>query len=134
MTYSTPSHPAPALGYDRYKLIVQVVLGENRQQGVRVMSRCLWDPDTDNYASYSFKNVRGAWAQAGGSCTRAPRTSRVRLRREHAHKPRTAASSMCERCLSSLAHERTTNPTQPRAGHDVVHSNGLWLLPGVARV
>jgi hypothetical protein len=65
LTYSTPSHPAPALGYDRYKLIVQVVLGENRQQGVRVMSRCLWDPDTDNYASYSFKNVRGAWAQAG---------------------------------------------------------------------
>ena len=59
----TPRAPRPdlhtELGYERYKLVVQVVLGENRQQGVRVISRCLWDPDTDNFTSYSYKNVRG---------------------------------------------------------------------------
>ena len=34
---------------------MQVVLGENRQQGVRVASRCLWDAAADNYASYTYK-------------------------------------------------------------------------------
>ena len=43
----------------RYKLVCQVVLGEMKDQGVRVTSRCLWDPDSDNYASAYFKNVRG---------------------------------------------------------------------------
>ena len=42
----------------RYKIIVQVTLGEMKDQGVRSTSRCLWDPSTDNYASSSFKNVR----------------------------------------------------------------------------
>lgn len=41
----------------RYKLVCQVVLGEMKDQGVRVTSRCLWDPDSDNYASAYFKNV-----------------------------------------------------------------------------
>jgi len=34
--------------------VVQVVVGENKSQSARVASRCLWDTDTDNYASYSF--------------------------------------------------------------------------------
>ena len=42
----------------RYKLVTFVALGENRLQGVRVTSRCLWDADTDNYATCSWKNVR----------------------------------------------------------------------------
>lgn len=29
-----------------------------RDQAIRVASRCLWDPTTDNYASTSFTNVR----------------------------------------------------------------------------
>ncbi len=41
----------------RYKLVCQVALGEMKDQGVRVTSRCLWDPDSDNYASAYFKNV-----------------------------------------------------------------------------
>ena len=42
----------------RHKLVCQVVLGEMKDQGVRVTSRCLWDPDSDNYASAYYKNVR----------------------------------------------------------------------------
>ena len=40
----------------RYKLVTFVALGENRLQGVRVSSRCLWDAGTDDYATCSFKN------------------------------------------------------------------------------
>ncbi|TMS20667.1 Tctex1 domain-containing protein 2 [Larimichthys crocea] len=43
-------------GFDRYKLVVQVVIGEQRGQGVKVSSRCLWDADTDNYAEDVFMN------------------------------------------------------------------------------
>ncbi|XP_014288958.1 dynein light chain Tctex-type protein 2B isoform X2 [Halyomorpha halys] len=42
--------------YERYKLIVNVVLGERRGGGVKVGARCLWDPETDSYASESFVN------------------------------------------------------------------------------
>jgi len=44
-------------GYPRYKFIVQVVISSTSGQGIRVASRFLWDPTTDNYASASFKNV-----------------------------------------------------------------------------
>ena len=50
------SSPLAALGLPRYKFVVQVSLGEVRGQGVRVASRCLWDTDTDNHASYSFRS------------------------------------------------------------------------------
>ncbi|CAH1405455.1 unnamed protein product [Nezara viridula] len=42
--------------YERYKLIVNVVLGERRGGGVKVGARCLWDPETDSYTSESFVN------------------------------------------------------------------------------
>ncbi len=42
----------------RYKIVVQAILGEMKDQGVRVASKCLWDADSDNYASYSYRNVR----------------------------------------------------------------------------
>lgn len=44
------------LGYDRYKFIVQVLIGEKREQGVRMGSRCFWDSNTDNQASDTFTN------------------------------------------------------------------------------
>lgn len=44
------------LRYPRYKIAVQVVLGQNKNQGAQLASRCLWDAETDNYASYTFKN------------------------------------------------------------------------------
>uniref|UniRef100_UPI0037E88297 dynein light chain Tctex-type protein 2B n=1 Tax=Semicossyphus pulcher TaxID=241346 RepID=UPI0037E88297 len=43
-------------GFDKYKLVVQVVIGEQRGQGVKMSSRCLWDADTDNYAEDIFMN------------------------------------------------------------------------------
>ena len=42
----------------RYKFVVQVVVGEQRGEGVRMGVRCFWDADTDNYAEESFRNVR----------------------------------------------------------------------------
>ncbi|XP_017268774.1 tctex1 domain-containing protein 2 [Kryptolebias marmoratus] len=44
------------LGLDRYKLVVQVVIGEQRGQGVMMSLKCLWDADIDNYAEDVFKN------------------------------------------------------------------------------
>eukprot|EP01031_Cornospumella_fuschlensis_P043783 gene43783-53543_t len=44
------------LGYDRYKFIVQVLIGERREQGVYFGTRCFWDSNTDNQASDNFTN------------------------------------------------------------------------------
>jgi hypothetical protein len=41
----------------RYKIIVQTTVGQLHDQGIRVASRGLWDPNTDNYASASYANV-----------------------------------------------------------------------------
>lgn len=45
-----------ALGYDRYKLVVQVTLGERTGQAMRILARCLWDTSADNFASEFFEN------------------------------------------------------------------------------
>ncbi|XP_042207389.1 dynein light chain Tctex-type protein 2B-like isoform X2 [Homarus americanus] len=42
------------LGLPRYKFVVNVVIGEQRGEGVKVGARCLWDADTDNYAADVF--------------------------------------------------------------------------------
>ncbi|XP_012678638.1 dynein light chain Tctex-type protein 2B-like [Clupea harengus] len=44
------------VGFERYKLVVQVVLGEQRGEGVKMAARCYWDADTDNYAQDIFMN------------------------------------------------------------------------------
>lgn len=44
------------LGYERYKLITHATVMEAANQGSRIASRCLWDPETDNYASYTYAN------------------------------------------------------------------------------
>ena len=41
---------------DRYKIIVTVILGQKREQGVIVTSRCAWEPKFDSYATYSYQN------------------------------------------------------------------------------
>ena len=43
--------PRAAICPDRYKLFVQVVVAENKGQGLRVASRALWDASTDVLAS-----------------------------------------------------------------------------------
>ena len=45
------------LEFDRYKIVVQVDIGEFKGQGIKIASRALWDTNTDTYASSSFKNV-----------------------------------------------------------------------------
>ncbi|CBZ28462.1 conserved hypothetical protein [Leishmania mexicana MHOM/GT/2001/U1103] len=44
------------LGYERYKLVTHATVTEAASQGMRVASRCLWDPETDNYATYTYSN------------------------------------------------------------------------------
>eukprot|EP00727_Mastigamoeba_balamuthi_P004029 m51a1_g13623 hypothetical protein (124) ;mRNA; r:1013-1721 len=41
---------------ERYKFVVQVVMGEQRGEGVKMACRCFWDSDTDGYASETFIN------------------------------------------------------------------------------
>jgi len=51
------------LNLPRYKLIVQVTIGQKKDQGVSITSRCLWDTSTDNYASVSYQDAF-IWASA----------------------------------------------------------------------
>ncbi|KAL0219763.1 hypothetical protein P9112_005416 [Eukaryota sp. TZLM1-RC] len=41
----------------RYKFVVVVHVGELKDQTMRITSRWLWDHQTDNFASYSYKNA-----------------------------------------------------------------------------
>ncbi|NXM92063.1 TC1D2 protein, partial [Oenanthe oenanthe] len=43
-------------GFDRYKMVVQVVIGEQRGEGVNMAARCFWDADTDSCAHDVFIN------------------------------------------------------------------------------
>ncbi|XP_071608452.1 dynein light chain Tctex-type protein 2B isoform X2 [Heliangelus exortis] len=43
-------------GFDRYKMVVQVVIGEQRGEGVNMAARCFWDADTDSYAHDVYMN------------------------------------------------------------------------------
>ncbi|NXU54733.1 TC1D1 protein, partial [Turnix velox] len=45
-----------ALAVPRYKLVVVTQVGQLKEQGVQVGSRCLWDPNIDTFTSYVFKN------------------------------------------------------------------------------
>ncbi len=42
--------------FPRYKIVVQTVLGQQKGQGLRIASRCLWDVETDNVATYHYSN------------------------------------------------------------------------------
>ena len=39
----------------RYKIIVQTVIGQKLDQLIRIASRCLWDPKTDNMISVNYE-------------------------------------------------------------------------------
>ncbi len=49
-------YPCADLGLLRYKIMVHVTVGENKGEGVRVGTRCLWDPACDNMASHTVVN------------------------------------------------------------------------------
>jgi hypothetical protein len=44
------------LNLPRYKYIVQIFIGENKGQGIQIGTRCLWDKESDDYATESFQN------------------------------------------------------------------------------
>ncbi|NXD69758.1 TC1D2 protein, partial [Eolophus roseicapillus] len=44
------------VGFDRYKMVVQVVIGEQRGEGVNMAARCFWDADNDSCAHEVFMN------------------------------------------------------------------------------
>ena len=55
------------LGFERYKLVCMVHIGQLKEQGFRVGSRCCWDARRDTFASANFKNkslfaVATVWA------------------------------------------------------------------------
>ncbi|XP_051480548.1 dynein light chain Tctex-type 4 [Apus apus] len=41
----------------RYKLVCQVLLGQQGQQSLLAASRALWDPESDSFASATFSNT-----------------------------------------------------------------------------
>eukprot|EP00761_Pharyngomonas_kirbyi_P012022 gb/GECH01012049.1/.p1 GENE.gb/GECH01012049.1/~~gb/GECH01012049.1/.p1 ORF type:complete len:128 (+),score=19.25 gb/GECH01012049.1/:1-384(+) len=43
-------------GFERYKYIVNVVIGEQRGAGIKFGMRCFWDKDTDGYVTETFTN------------------------------------------------------------------------------
>lgn len=44
------------LNLPRYKYAVQVFIGEQKGQGVRVSNKCYWDYETDHCASETYNN------------------------------------------------------------------------------
>ena len=44
------------LQYDRYKIIVNVVIGEKKNQDIVACSRSVWDEKLDSYASHTYQN------------------------------------------------------------------------------
>lgn len=44
------------MNYQSYKLVCVVSIGELKDQGFRMGSRCCWDPKWDSFATGSFKN------------------------------------------------------------------------------
>ncbi|NWV83178.1 TC1DB protein, partial [Dasyornis broadbenti] len=41
----------------RYKIVVVTHIGQLAEQGLHIGSRCLWDPASDTFSSYVFKNT-----------------------------------------------------------------------------
>ncbi|XP_002731775.1 dynein light chain Tctex-type 5-B-like, partial [Saccoglossus kowalevskii] len=40
----------------RYKVIVLIHIGQIKDQGLKMGSRCLWDPNNDTFSSYEYAN------------------------------------------------------------------------------
>ncbi|NXF11309.1 TC1DA protein, partial [Smithornis capensis] len=41
----------------RYKIVVVTYIGQLDEQSIQIGSRCLWDPVSDTFSSYVFKNT-----------------------------------------------------------------------------
>lgn len=45
-----------SMPYERYKFVVQCVIGEQKGAGINMTGRCFWDSDTDNFAESIYMN------------------------------------------------------------------------------
>lgn len=45
-----------ALGFNRYKFVVTLTIYQDAHQSMQMVSRCLWNNDTDNFAEAVFRN------------------------------------------------------------------------------
>ena len=52
------------LNYDRYKYVIQVILGQSQDENLMMTCRCLWDLQSDNYVSYIYSNKKVVCAVA----------------------------------------------------------------------
>ncbi|XP_053929078.1 dynein light chain Tctex-type 5 isoform X2 [Cuculus canorus] len=41
----------------RYKIVVVTYIGQLNEQSMQIGSRCLWDPASDTFSSYTVKNT-----------------------------------------------------------------------------
>ncbi|NWI00407.1 TC1DA protein, partial [Tichodroma muraria] len=46
-----------ALAVPRYKIVVVAHVGQLGEQSLQIGSRCLWDPESDTFSSYAFRNT-----------------------------------------------------------------------------
>jgi hypothetical protein len=44
------------MGFSRHRLVVHVVVGEKRDQGLQACGRCVWDEKTDNFVTITYEN------------------------------------------------------------------------------
>jgi len=44
------------LGLKKHKFIVNIALGQKKGQGLKLMSRCIWNNETDGVVSETFQN------------------------------------------------------------------------------
>lgn len=44
------------LGFPRYKILSNVIIGQCKEQGIQTASRCVWDDKNDTYAYAVYKN------------------------------------------------------------------------------
>lgn len=46
-----------ALGFPRYKILSNVIIGQCKEQGIQTASRCVWDDKNDTFAYAVYKNA-----------------------------------------------------------------------------
>ncbi|XP_019643718.1 PREDICTED: tctex1 domain-containing protein 1-A-like [Branchiostoma belcheri] len=44
------------IGFDRYKIVCTVSFGPLKNSSVKYVSRCVWNPQFDNFAEYTYRN------------------------------------------------------------------------------
>ena len=42
--------------FERYKIVVQCVIGEQKGEGVKIGCRCFWDSNTDRFLQAEYAN------------------------------------------------------------------------------